>query len=128
MNAKKSPTFLGVFPVDISETPYANYTQPDWAIEYWGRYGWIDGAAHKTWVGDQMARILMGTPVIVEVAKWDEGNGMISQEFRISTGTPSEKYEKWIIENFEDYDGVILYDMGLLLDLLEFSILVNLSN
>ena len=40
--------YLGEKVVDIKDTPYKNYTQSDWAMEYIERYGGIDGAHHKS--------------------------------------------------------------------------------
>lgn len=43
----------------------------------------IDGSHHKTWVLDQMSRILKGTPVEIVLAKWDNGE---------------EEYHDWVAE------------------------------
>lgn len=51
--------YLGETPVtDLTGTPFADYTPTDWAIYYIGSYGQIDGAHHKNWALDQVARIL----------------------------------------------------------------------
>lgn len=84
--------YLGEEGVDINIHPiYSKYGPNDWAMEFITRYGWIDGAHHKTWVLDQVARILLGTPVIVTKAKWDDGN----EEYRIVLDSPSEAYITW---------------------------------
>ena len=104
--------FLGEKIIPLSKTPYADYTPVDWAMEYVGRYGGIDGAHHKTWVLDQVARILKGTRVVVKVASWKFG-AVNKIEWRFETGKPSKKYLKWVeaIKNVdgEEYD----YDEGL---------------
>lgn len=85
--------YLGQFPVDIKDTPYADYTPADWALEYIGRYGGIDGSHHKDWVLDQVSRILHGTPVQVTHHKWDDGQ----EEYRIRTGEePPQAYHDWV--------------------------------
>ena len=100
--------YLGTFPCNISETEFANYTPTDWAMYWIGSYGQIDGAHHKSWVLDQVARILSGTEVIVEVAKWNNG----SEEYRITLTDPSEKYKEWVLEmkGEEVEDGNYEYD------------------
>ena len=99
--------FLGQFDVNISETPYANYTKSDWMMEYIQSYGQIDGSHHKQWVLDQVARIHNGTKVILQVAKWDDG----LEEYRYWLDEPSQEYIDWVkvmkgawIES-EDYEG-----------------------
>lgn len=85
--------------------PYKDYTQADWALEYMLRYGGIDGEHHKTWVIDQSIRILKGTPIILTLAKWDDGN----EEYRFITGKPSKEYDVLVKETIEaGYD----WDVG----------------
>lgn len=62
--------YLGEFDVDILTTEFANYTSSDWAIFIIEQYGSGDGAHHKTWVIDQVTRILFGTPIIIKEARW----------------------------------------------------------
>lgn len=83
--------YLGETVLDsYAETPFAGWDCLDWAQHYIHQYGGIDGVHHKIWVIDQVSRILAGTPVILSVAKWD--NGQI--EYRFITGEPSEGYTK----------------------------------
>ena len=110
---EKHPKYLGEEEVDIKSNPYANYDKSDWAMEYIERYGQTDGSHHKQWVMDQVARILNGTPVIVKLAKWDDGQ----YEYRINTGKPSQKYKTWVEnmkgaydEELEEYE--YSYDEG----------------
>lgn len=95
--------FLGEFPVDITNHPiYSKYTSADWAMEFVGRYGQIDGSHHKTWVLDQVARILKGTPVVVVQARWADGE----TEDRIWTAEEtSETYKQWVKDMLGAYDA-----------------------
>lgn len=81
-------------------TPYEGYTPKDWALNYIGSYGQIDGAHHKLWVLDQIARILHGTPIILTLAKWNNGQ----QEYRYTTGKPSAEYLAWVEMMKGEYD------------------------
>ena len=108
------PNYLGQVPVDIKDTPYAEHTPKDWAMEFIGSYGQIDGDHHKTWVLDQAARILHGTPVIVEKASWDDG----TVEFRFWTQEPpSNEYFEWVEimlgDTEEDGEREYSYDVGI---------------
>lgn len=47
------------------------------------KYGGYDGAHHKNWVIDQVARILLETPII------EDG-------LDFNTGEPSKKYLDWV--------------------------------
>jgi hypothetical protein len=93
--------YLGEFPAPESDE--AKYSKEEMAIEYIGRYGYIDGAHHKQWVLDQVARILLGTPVIVTEARWSNGES----EIRLRTGDPSGEYLEWRGDDFdEDDEGI----------------------
>jgi hypothetical protein len=99
--------YLGNFPIDITAHPvYSKYTPADWAMEYIERYGQIDGAHHKTWVLDHVARILKGTAVIVEQARWSPNDqypeGLM--EDRISLADPSPEYLEWVEMMKGDWD------------------------
>jgi hypothetical protein len=76
------------------DTPYEGYAAKNWALTYISSYSQIDGAHHKQWVLDQVARILKGTPVKLAVARWNNGH----EEYRFSTGEPSEAYLLWVEE------------------------------
>ena len=73
-------------------------------------YGGIDGAHHKDWVLDQVARILNGAPIIVEEARWENGH----KELRYSVGE-SEQYHKWVrdLKDGEDGPESYGYDVGI---------------
>lgn len=105
--------YLGEFPLPPT-SKYHNYSPTDWAMEFISSYGQIDGAHHKTWVLDQVARILMGTPVISSVAQWDNGKS----EVRYETGDPSAQYHEWVAKmrgkwdpEYEEYEYE--YDEGI---------------
>ena len=103
--------YLGSEIVPVSETPFAAFSPSDWAIEYIGQYGQIDGDHHSKWVTDQVARILLGTPITVNLAKWDNGTPEGLHEYRFNTGEPSEKYLQWV-EEMKD-GGEYEYDEGI---------------
>lgn len=94
--------YLGSEIIDPAQTKeFKNHTQHDWAMYFIECYGQIDGAHHKTWVLDQVARILKGTPVVVEIARWDDGN----QEYRVSVSEEiSEQYSIWRQEMLGEFD------------------------
>jgi len=77
--------YLGEEILPIEHTPFAKFGSVEWALEYIQRYGGGDGGHHKTWVLDQVARILHGTAVVVKKASWK--NGEI--EWRYETDEPS---------------------------------------
>ena len=95
-------TYLGEYEIDIKATPFADYGPAEWALYFINQYGGIDGARHKQWVIDQVARILTGTRVIVTEARWLGGK----RELRIKTDWPtSTRYCDWVAEKNSDiYD------------------------
>ncbi|RYD62175.1 MAG: hypothetical protein EOP83_15270 [Verrucomicrobiaceae bacterium] len=70
------------------------------------QYGGFDGAHHKDWVLDQVARILKGTPVIVQQARWENGQ----KEWRVETGEPSQRYLDWVVEMKAGEEGPDTYE------------------
>ena len=91
--------YLGEVPVDISQDPlYSTYTEKNWAMNIITSYGQIDGEHHKTWVIDQTARILLGTPVSVARASWSNGE----TEDRVTVEDPSSNYLSWRKQFRED--------------------------
>ena len=83
--------YLGEFDVDIKETPFRIFDKAAWAMYYISLFGGIDGEHHKTWLLDQLARILLGTPVIVKEARWANG----TKEYRFEIGRISIDYRLW---------------------------------
>jgi len=72
------------------------------AMYFISEYGHIDGSHHKQWVLDQVARILMGTPVIKKEATWNNGN----VEIRYETADPSEEYLAWITDDIDNDEAI----------------------
>jgi hypothetical protein len=91
--------YLGSFAVDVKDTGFKDFTPADWALYYIGSYGQIDGAHHKQWVLDQVARILNGAPVTVTERRWSNGH----KELDAHVGTSAE-YEDWVLEMQGEYD------------------------
>jgi hypothetical protein len=88
---------------------YAGFTAVDWSLTFISQFGGIDGAHHKMWVLDQVARILLDTPVILSVARWEDG----TEEYRFRTGNSSDAYSAWVISQRgeQDHDtGEFEYD------------------
>jgi len=82
-----------------AETPLK--TPAEWALIFIEQYGQIDGGHHKAWVLDQVARILLGTPVIVIAPHMTD----------CATGKPSKRYLDWVNEMLgEEMDGEYEYD------------------
>jgi len=86
--------YLGEFPTG----EFSDFSQSRWATEWIERYGGIDGEHHKTWVIDQVQRILLGTKVIVKEARWENGHC----EFRYNLDEPSQEYLDWVSEGEEE--------------------------
>jgi len=105
--------YLGETIINIKDTEFKDYTPSDWVLYFIERYGQIDGAHHKQWVLDQVARIIHGTPVIIKLAKWDSGNS----EYRVVLGEPSQKYLDWVEEmkcwNETDEEYEYSYEEGI---------------
>ena len=87
------------------------YGQQDFAMLWIEMYSGIDGAHHKDWIIDQVARILKGTKVIVKVAKWENG----TENERFSLDEPPKEYWKWVEEMRDGEDGAetYSYDFGI---------------
>lgn len=109
------PTYLGEEHVDLTTHPvYSKYTPSDWAMLWIERYGQIDGEHHKTWVIDQVARILKGTRVTAKLARWDDGQ----KEMRFDLeDVPSPEYHVWVDKMLggtdEEGEREYSYDVGI---------------
>jgi hypothetical protein len=107
--------YLGEIPVNVAEHPvYKDWVPANWALLYIDMYGQIDGSHHKQWILDQVARILLGTPVLVSLAKWDNGD----EEERFETADPpSAEYLAWVDDHRgatdEDGEREYSYDEGI---------------
>ena len=87
--------YLGEISVEAkATTKYKHFTAIDWALLFIAMYGQIDGAHHKQWVLDQVARILNGTKVNIKLARWENGE----KEYRFTTDKPSKQYKDWVRE------------------------------
>jgi hypothetical protein len=101
--------YLGEKIIPIEQTPFNKNTIADWCLYFVGSYGQIDGAHHKQWVLDQVARICNGTSVIISQASWSNG----SSEWRITLDEPSQVYTDWVQKMRFDEDGEeYSYDEG----------------
>jgi hypothetical protein len=99
--------YLGEFDVDIQQQiEFKDFTPTDWALYYISSYGGFDGAHHKDWVLDQVARILLGTKVIVKEARWENGQS----EYRVSLDKKSPEYKQWVKDLCYGEDGPNTYD------------------
>lgn len=106
-------TYLGEKRVPLHRTPFRGYDQALWALYFVSSYGQIDGDHHKAWVLDQVARILLRTPVVVKLASWSDG----LTEWRVETGAPSQAYLDWVErqlgETGADGEREYSYDEGI---------------
>jgi hypothetical protein len=102
--------YLGETLVEQKDTIFKDYTPSDWVIYFIGQYGGFDGSHHKDWVLDQVSRILKGTPIIIKLARWSDGQ----EEYRISTGEPTKEYYNWVLKLCDGEDGpdTYSYDTG----------------
>lgn len=69
-------------------------------------YGGSDGSHHKAYCLDQVVRVLLGTPLVVMEAQWDNGHS----ELRYSTGEPTQQYHDWVAEQKNGEEGPNSYD------------------
>ena len=92
--------YLGTFPVKLKDTPFAAFTSAHWVLYYIERYGGIDGALHKQWLIDQIARILNGGPVNVVEARWGGGH----TEYRVNVSS-CDQYTAWVTKMKAGEDG-----------------------
>lgn len=97
--------YLGETLVKQEDTEFKDYDENAWAMYFLERYGGYDGAHHKDWTLDQIARVLKGTPIIIKEAKWDNGH----TEYRVNTGEPSKDYIDWVAEMRDGEDGEFTY-------------------
>lgn len=103
--------YLGETVVDLLPTKYALYSKQDWAMLWIEMYNVIDGADHKAWLIDQVARILKGAKVTLKIAKWENG----TKEERFNLEEPPKLYWDWVEEMKDGEDGknTYEYDFGI---------------
>lgn len=99
-------TYLGCTQITKDQTPYADWTSAQIALNFIQRFGGIDGAHHKDWVLDMVARILNGAEMEFRKREWTDHE----PEYDIIVGE-SKQYLEWVdmvrgpwIED-EDYTG-----------------------
>lgn len=99
--------YLGEVPVSTEDSPYKGYDASKWALLFITMYGGIDGAHHKDWVLDQVARALHGGVPTIKLASWDDGQ----TEYRVSSIEATAEYSAWV-ETMKgvDEDGEDMYD------------------
>jgi len=102
--------YLGEFPLKQKNTPFAKFKSADWALYFIESYGGIDGAHHKQWLIDQVARILNGAAIEIVEARWDGG----TSEYRIRV-VASDKYAAWVkwMKAGEDGPETYTWDEGI---------------
>ena len=102
--------YLGEVEVDVKDTKYKDYTPSDWALLWVEKYGWIDGAHHKNWVLDHVARILKGGKITIKQASWAGGH----KEYRFNV-EPTRAYYDWVtyLKAGEDGPDTYSYDEGI---------------
>lgn len=94
-------TRLCVIPADEEEVvPYelGSLSEKDTLIlDLIEAYGWIDGAHHKDWVLDQIARVVFGATE--------------TNDFPLNIGEPPEEYHQWVqsLRGEQDNDGEYEY-------------------
>lgn len=103
--------YLGEKDTKVEDSIFKDYTPADWALFFIGKYGGIDGAHHKDWVLDQVARILNGAEIGIKTAMWDNG----LEEDRVHVKEPSEKYHNWVdkLKSGEDGPDTYSYEVGI---------------
>ena len=81
------------------------------ALSLIGRYGGYDGEHHKTWVLDQVARILNGAPITWYERRWERDNHR-EQDFTVGT---CARYQGWVrdLKNGEDGPDTYHYSEGI---------------
>ena len=80
------------------------WTEKDYALHIISRYGQIDGEHHKAWVIDQVAKILLGSKVVVDERKWKHADGSIETCLDIIIEKESKEYTEWVGDDEDEYD------------------------
>jgi hypothetical protein len=93
--------------VDIKDSPFRKFKKEDWCLYFIERYGQIQGAHHKQWVLDCVARILNDCEIEIEKATFDD----YQPEFRVSVIGETTKYLGWVEET--KCGGIYSYDEGI---------------
>jgi hypothetical protein len=64
--------FISEEVVEIKDTPFKDYTIKEWTLYFIGEYGMDDGAHHKHWLLDQIAKINTGNKIIISLIKYTD--------------------------------------------------------
>ncbi len=95
--------------VDIKNTPFADYKQQDWVLYFIERFGQYSGDHHKTWVLDQIVRILKNCPIEITVIRIDDD----TNNYSIRMPIVSEEYVEWANNmKIDDSGDEVEYDPG----------------
>ena len=98
--------YLGEFPSSFG----IEMTKEEWVLTYLVQYKGIHGTHHKDWLLDQIARIMLGTPVTTVSAKWGKSTEDVEhEEIRFRTGMPSQAYLEWVAQYQNGEDGPETY-------------------
>jgi len=98
--------YIGESPIDWKTHPeLKDMTEKDWALLMAFQHAQVDGAHHKTWVIDQMVRILNGAEITVKEAEWASGETVI----RWTVGS-SDDYIEWVKKYADGEDGPETYE------------------
>lgn len=99
--------YLGETIVEQKDTPYKDFSEKEWVLEFISKYGGISGDEHKSWLIDQIVRILHGNKIIISIARWENGY----EEYRIALEeNPPVKYNKWVESIKSDEEGTETYE------------------
>lgn len=95
------PEYLGETLIEEKDYPDYLIGKDNQIMYFIEAYGQFDGGHHKQWVLDQVARIVKGVPIVVKLAKWDDG----TEDYRVSTREETTKqYVEWVKEMLGEYD------------------------
>lgn len=100
--------YMGERDIPIEATEFRDFDRDHWVMWYLQQYGGIDGAHHKDWLLDQIARILTGAEITVRMAEWLKG-GRYEFELRVDVGEPTEEYHDWVKSVKAGEDGPETY-------------------
>jgi hypothetical protein len=101
--------WIGETPVALEDSPYKDWDSIRLAMYYIESYGQIDGAHHRAWVLDQVAKVLKGGQIVnLRKAEWTDH----PPEYRFDV-SETQEYLDWVKamkgEDEEEYD----YDHGI---------------
>lgn len=97
----------GTIITDLTNTPFENYSQIDWAMYFITLYGQLDDVRYKATVIDNVARVLKGSKVVLSLHTWDNGES----EYRVEL-IPSSEYKDWVNSMIHVEDDVYPYNSG----------------